>query len=79
MMTMATTEFIDRKRAGILPWVNDLVAVGVLFFVYVVRIGFVEEGVRAPWWLSVTTDAVLPVLAAVWLLVVPAYRLWVVE
>jgi hypothetical protein len=41
---------------------------------YVVRVGHVVEGVPVPVWLSVTTDFLVPLCAAAWLLLVPVYK-----
>jgi hypothetical protein len=56
---------------GVLPPINDIVAGIAMFFAYVVRFGVITEGVGGWWGLRVTTDVILPVLGAVWLLVVP--------
>lgn len=69
---MATT---DTHTAGIAPSINDLVATVAILGAYLVRVGTVVEATSAAWvWpLVLVTDVVLPLLAAVWLLVVPTY------
>jgi hypothetical protein len=67
---MATTE----HTAGIMPAVNDIVAGVAIAFAYVVRFGTVAEGQAAGLPLRVTTDLLLPLIGAVWLLVVPTYQ-----
>jgi hypothetical protein len=72
---MATTESYG---AGLMPATNDLAALLAICGAYITRFGVVAEGVAA-WWhlpLVVTTDLLLPVLAGVWLLVVPVYQVW---
>jgi len=64
------------EHGGVMPTANDIVAALVVFFVYVTRFGLISEGGRAPCFLVVTTDFVLPVLAGAWLLVVPAWQVW---
>lgn len=70
---MATSE---SYTAGIMPAVNDLVAIVAVLGAYVTRFGVVAEGVES-WWhlpLFLTTDAVLPLLAGAWFVGVPLYR-----
>jgi hypothetical protein len=62
------------RTAGVVPAINDVVAGVILVGVYLVRIGYVAEGMTGPWYLAVMTDVVVPLLAAVWLLVVPTVR-----
>lgn len=59
---------------GMLPTINDLAAGLAILLVYVTRFGTVTEGVAAPPYLTVTTDLLLPLLGALWLLVVPTYQ-----
>lgn len=73
---MATSNSYTR---GLMPAVNDLLAVAVVLSVYVVRFGTVAEGVEpslalVP--LYLTTDLLLPLLGATWLLAMPTVQLW---
>lgn len=70
---MATTK---HAAMGLLPSLNDVTAGLAIVFVYTLR--FVTLGdptINAPWWLAVTTDAVLPVLAGLWLWAYSMYLL----
>lgn len=52
---------------GTMPSVNDILAVGVIATVYFIRLASVPTpGAPLPWWLTVTTDAILPILAGAW-------------
>lgn len=68
------TNTAEGHTAGMVPAVNDIVAALALVAVYVVRVGHVAEGTAVPLPLQVATDVVVPVLAAVWLLVVPVWQ-----
>ena len=48
----------------------------VVAFAYVVRFGTLAEGQAAGLPLRVTTDLLLPLIGAVWLLVVPTYQVY---
>lgn len=64
---------------GFMPAVNDIVAFGAMFGAYVVRFGTVAEGISGEMWLIpliLTTDLVLPILGAIWLLGVPVYQMY---
>lgn len=63
---------------GVVPSVNDIVAGLAVTGAYVTRFGVVAEGVSGPWLLPLylTTDVVLPILGAIWLLALPGYALW---
>jgi hypothetical protein len=70
---MATSE---AYTAGIIPAVNDLVAIVAVVGAYITRFGVLAEGASA-WWhlpLFLTTDFLLPLLAGVWFVGVPVYR-----
>lgn len=62
--------------AGVVPAVNDLLAGLIIVALYVVRVGAVAEPGGAWLGLRLVADVVVPVLAAVWLLVVPTYRVY---
>jgi hypothetical protein len=70
---MATSDY---TTAGIMPAVNDIVAVLAIAGAYVTRFGTVAEGEPPGILLEVTTDLLLPLCGAVWLLVVPMWTLW---
>jgi len=66
----------EQADSGTLPSVNDTLAGLVLVAVYLIRIASAgPEGWAAPWWLTVTTDVVLPILAALYLFAVASYVL----
>ena len=67
---MATT---NAHTAGMLPSINDLTAIGVMFFVYVIRIASLDPQFSVPWYLTVSTDLLIPTLAAMWLWVSALY------
>lgn len=72
---MVTSE----HTAGMVPAVNDIVAGFAVLGAYVTRYGVVAEGVPTTWWhapLLVTTDLLLPLLGAVWLLAMPTWALY---
>lgn len=71
---MATTD--ATHTAGILPATNDLAAVIVIGVTYLIRFAAVTPEVTVPWWLTVTTDVFLPVLAGAWLWVAAMYALY---
>ena len=81
VMPMATSERTESAQAintGIVPSLNGLVAAAVILGTYVTRYGVVYEGVDAGVWLLplyLTTDLILPVLAAAWLLGLPTAML----
>ena len=60
---MAATE----HHAGILPNVNDLMAMTILSVLYIVRLASLGDTYSVPWWTTVVTDAILPTLAGLWL------------
>lgn len=61
----------DARLRGPVPSVNDLMAILVIGAAYLVRIGTLgEPGWHAPWWLTITTDLLLPSMAGAWLFVV---------
>jgi len=67
----------NHHTAGLLPAVNDIVAILAISGVYLTRFGMLAEGVEPglvhlP--LLLTTDLVLPVAAAAWLLAVPVWQ-----
>lgn len=64
----------EMATRGVVPAINDIAAALAVLAVYVVRFGTVAEGGSPGLALTVTTDFIVPVLAAVWLLVVPVYR-----
>ena len=66
---MGTTE----HTAGIMPSVNDLLAAVVILAVYVIRIGYLAEGVGAPFALALVTDALLPLFAGAWVFLSALY------
>ena len=73
---MATSE--AHTTRGIMPSVNDLVAGMCVFFAYVTRFGIVESGSEG-WHMAllvVTTDFLLPLLGACWLLALPTWQLY---
>lgn len=72
---VATVPDDDGTPAGLVPSTNDLIAAGAVFLAYVIRFGSIAEGVDATPWLTLTTDCLIPLLAAVWLLAVPTYQL----
>jgi len=79
-MTVMTTE--HGYTAGLIPAVNDLAAGISICGAYITRFGLLAEGVASTWWhlpLLLTTDLILPVLAAVWLLGVPVWKVWKTE
>lgn len=64
---------------GVVPPTNDLVAGLVILGTYITRYGILAEGVEGVWWhvpLILTTDLVIPLAAALWLLVVPVWTVW---
>lgn len=64
---------------GMAPAVNDIVAGLVIIAAYVTRYGVIGEGVAGEWWLLpliLTTDLLLPLLGAIWLLLVPTYSVY---
>lgn len=65
-----------RTAFGLLPSVNDAAAGFVIAFTYLIRItaGSTADWVL-PWYLTATTDALLPLLAGVWLWVYSMYLL----
>lgn len=72
---MATSER-PGYTAGFMPAVNDLLAVGVVFALYVTRWGLLAEGESAGLFIQFTADFLVPVLGAVWLLAVPTLSLY---
>lgn len=50
--------------------IHDLAALAIIFAVYLIRFAAMGPEYGAPWWLSVTTDVVLPSMAGAWLFVV---------
>lgn len=65
---------IDR---GILPSINDSLAGAIIIATYLVRIASAGSGGWSPpWWLTVTTDVVLPIFAALWLFAAASYALF---
>lgn len=76
---MTTTDSRRSLNSGIAPSLNGIVAGLSLFFVYVIRIGTIEESLDPSLWLLpliLTTDFVVPLLAAIWLLAVPTWRVY---
>ena len=67
--TMATTE----HTAGIMPSVNDLLAAVVILAVYLIRIGYLAEGLPTPFALALVTDALLPLFAGAWVFLSAVY------
>ena len=80
VMTMATNN--DQQTVattGMMPAVNDLIAGAVVLGAYITRYGTIAEGVAGEWWLIpliLTTDLVLPLLGAIWILAVPTWSLY---
>ena len=72
---MSTTDppMGTHHTAGILPSINDAMAIAVLLATYMVRIAATGPGVDAPWFLYVTTDMLIPMLAAIWLFAAATY------
>lgn len=62
---------------GLFPSVNDILAAVVIVFVYTIRIVETTNGVPSPWYLSATTDAIIPLLAAAWIWVMAMYAAYV--
>lgn len=55
---------------GLAPSVQDILAVLILAATYLVRVGGAgDPEIHLPWWLTVTTDAILPTMAGAWLFV----------
>jgi len=64
---------------GMVPAVNDLIAGIAILGAYVTRYGVIAEGIDGGWWLIpliLTTDLILPILGAIWLLAVPTWSLY---
>jgi len=61
---------------GFLPTVNDTVAILAIMGVYLTRFGVVAEGQSANFLLQLTTDFLLPLFGAMWLLAVPTYQVY---
>jgi hypothetical protein len=75
---MATSERVLEHNGGLMPSVNSLAAAGILFLTYVARFGVIYEDIEPDLLylpLYLTTDLILPVLAAAWLLGVPTAML----
>lgn len=75
---MATSE---RRLAteGLAPASNDIIASVAIVGAYIARFGTIAEGVAGDPWLIplvVTTDFLLPVLGAVWMLMIPAWSIY---
>lgn len=66
----------SKNALGLFPSVNDVTAGLAIVFAYTLRfITLGDPAISAPWWLAATTDAVLPVLAGVWLWAYSMYLL----
>lgn len=73
VVMMATT---NHTALGLLPSVNDVTAGLAILFVYTLRfITLGDPSISAPWYLAVTTDLLLPLLAGVWLWAYSMYLL----
>jgi len=59
---------VDRLR-GLVPNTQDAVAIVILALVYLIRIAATGPAVTAPWYLLITTDLIIPLIAATWLYV----------
>jgi len=69
---MATTENeSELHTGGFMPTVNDLVAGVAVIGAYVTRYGVLAEGQTPSLLLQFSTDLLIPLLGAVWLLAVP--------
>lgn len=75
---MATSQS-DMHTGGLLPAINDLVAIAVLLVVYLIRFAALSDQYEVTWYLIVTTDLVIPLIAAIWLWVAAMYALVDVE
>lgn len=64
------------RDLGVIPSVQDLLAGGVLVVTYYLRLGLVAEpGATVPDLLVITTDFVIPVVAASWVWVAAMFLL----
>ena len=68
---MATTT--KHHTSGILPTTNDLVAVAVLAITDLIRLATLSPEYVAPYYLTLTTDLILPIMAGAWFWIVAMY------
>jgi len=69
---MATSEHYPDQT---LPVINDILASGVLITIYLIRFAALDSQFSVPWFLLVTTDVLIPLLAATWIWVGAMYAL----